>query len=146
VDKEASELMGEAVVAGVQLEAPELVKSTIARGALRGGLFGELAGSLVSAGKEVKSTLPGGHKGACYMAVGAEKVGFFTVKQGIFKNSPGELLVEHPRSDVACVEIEKGVMPTAHILLQDGTYYSLKCARANLNSLKKVQELLSTPG
>jgi hypothetical protein len=145
VDKEASELMGEAVVAGVQLEAPELVKSTIARGALGGGIFGELAGNLVSAGKEVKSTLPGGHKGACYMAVGAGKVGFFTVKQGIFKNSPGELLAEHARSDVACVEIEKGVMPTAHILLQDGTYYSLKCARANLKSLKKVQELLSTP-
>jgi hypothetical protein len=145
VDKEASELMGEAVVAGVQLEAPELVKSTIARGALGGGIFGELAGNLVSAGKEVKSTLPGGHKGACYMAVGTGKIGFFTVKQGLFKNSPGELLVEHARSDVAGIEIEKGVMPTAHILLQDGTYYSLKCARVNLKSLKEVQELLSTP-
>ena len=48
-------------------------------------------------------------------------------------------------TDVAGIEIEKGVMPTAHILLQDGTYYSLKCARAELRNLKKVQELLSTP-
>jgi hypothetical protein len=144
VDEKASELMGEAVIAGVQLEAPELIKRTIARGAVGGGILGELASNLVS-GTEVKSTLPGGHKGACYMAVGTEKVGFFTVKQGLFKNSPGELLVEHARSDVAGIEIEKGVMPTAHILLQDGTYYSLKCARVNLKSLKKVRELLSTP-
>lgn len=144
MDEKASELMGEAVVAGVQLEAPELVKRTIARGATGGGLIGELASSLVS-GTEVKSTLPGGHKGICYVAVGTDKVGFFTVKVGAFKNSLGELLVEHSRSDVAGIEIEKGAMPTAHILLQDGTHYSLKCARANLKKLKKVRELLSTP-
>jgi hypothetical protein len=144
VDKKASELMGEAVEAGVRLEAPELIKRTVARGAVGGGILGELASHLV-AGTEVKSTLPGGHKGACYMAVGTGKVSFFTIEQGVFKNSLGELLVEHARSDVAGIEIEKGVMPTAHILLQDGTYYSLKCARVELKSLKKVQELLSTP-
>jgi hypothetical protein len=144
VDEKAGELMGEAVEAGVRLEAPELVKRAVARSAVGGGLIGELASHLV-AGTEVKSTLPGDHKGACYMAVGPGKVGFFTIKQGVFKNSLGELLVEHPRSDVAGIEIEKGAMPTAHILLQDGTYYSLKCARAELKSLKKVQELLSTP-
>lgn len=53
MDKQASEIMGEAVVAGVTLEAQEAVKSMV------GGIVGE-----VLAGVDVKqASVPGDHKG-----------------------------------------------------------------------------------
>ena len=138
MEKQASEMMGEAVVAAVQLEAQALVK-----GAMGGGILGTLAGNAL-AGVEVKDTsLPGDHKGIIFMAVGKNKVGFFSVKQGIFKNSLNEKLAEFSCSDVKVVEIEKGMMPTAHIVFQDGTHYALKCAKMNVKNLNKVKELLA---
>ena len=135
--KKASEILGQAVEAGVQLEAKELVKGAVGTG-LAGGLMGSaLAGSDVQG-----SSLPGDHKGIVYMAVGTDDAAFFSVKQGLFKNSLTQLLSQYPRSEVTAVEIEKGVMPTAHIVFQDGTHYALKCAKVNVKKLKKVQELL----
>lgn len=138
MDKQASEMMGEAVAAAVQLEAQALVK-----GAMGGGILGTLAGNAL-AGVEVKDvSLPGDHKGIIFMAVGENKVVFFSVKQGLFKNSLNQQLAEFTRSDVKAVEIEKGMMPTAHIVFQDGTHYALKCAKVNVKNLNKVQELLT---
>jgi hypothetical protein len=135
MDKKASEIMGEAVIAGVRLEAPKTVKDMVG-----GGIVGKLV-----AGVDLKAaSLPGDHEGIQYMAVGPTKVGFFSIKVGLFKSSLDELLVQHPRSDVQTVEIESGFMPAAHIVLRDGTNYTLMCPRVQLGKLKKVQELLVT--
>jgi hypothetical protein len=137
--KKASAILGQEVVAGVQLEAKELV-----RGAVGNSLVGSLMNSAL-AGSDVKgASLPGDHKGIIYMAIGADDVAFFSVKQGLFKNSLTQLLAQYPRREVKAVEIEKGLMPTAHILFQDGTNYALKCAKINVKNLKKVQELLTS--
>ena len=123
----------------------DMVKKAVARGAVGGGLLGELAGKVVSGGGLKAATVPGNHKGVVYVAAGTEKVGFFSIKQGLIKTKVGELLVDHPRSDLVGIEIDKGVMPTAHFVFEDGTHYVLKCARADLKNLKKVQTALTTP-
>jgi len=130
----ASEIMGESVIAGVQLESQEAIKGMV------GGIVGDIL-----AGVDVKpASLPGDHEGIFYVAVGPTKVGFFSMKRGMFKTSVNELLIEHPRSAVQTVEIESGIMPTAHFVLTDGTHYALMCARINLGKLKKVRELFVT--
>ena len=137
MNKKASEIMGEDVIAGVRLEAPEAVKEMVGDVA---GVVGEIV-----AGVDLKqATLPGDHEGIQYMAVGPTKVGFFSIKVGLFKSKLDELLVQHPRSDVQTLEIQSGVMPAAHIVLRDGTHYALLCPRIQLGKLKKVQELLVT--
>ena len=134
MNKKASELMGEAVIAGVTLEAQESIKSVV------GGVVGE-----VLAGVDLKpASVPGDHKGIHYVAVGPTKVGFFSMKRGLFKPALDKLLVEHSRSDVQTVEIKSGIMPAAHFVFRDGTHYALTCPRINLGKLKKVQELLVT--
>ena len=138
MNKKASELMGEPVIAGVTLEAKAAVKSTI--GGALGGVVGEML-----AGVELKpESVPGDHKGIHYVAVGPTKVGFFSMKRGLFKSSLDELLIEHSRSDVQAVEIKSGLMPEAHFLFRDGTHYVLMCPRIHLGKLKKVRELLVT--
>ena len=135
MNKKASEIMGESVIAGVTLEAQEAVKSMV------GGVVGGIL-----TGVDVKpASLPGDHDGIHYVAVGSTKVGFFSVKRGLFKNSLDNLLVQHSRSDVQTVEIESGVMPAAHFVFRDGTHYVLMCPRIQLGKLKKVRELLVTP-
>ena len=121
MDKQASEMLGEEVEAGVMLEAKGVIKRAVGSGVL-----GSLAGSIL-AGVDVKeASLPGDHTGLFYMAVGADKVGFFSIKRGVFKNSLDQLLAQYPRSEVKALEIEKGFMPTAHIVFQDGTNYFAK--------------------
>jgi hypothetical protein len=137
MDKKASELMGEPVIAGVPLETKGSIKRMV--GGALGGLVGEAL-----AGIELKpAAVPGDHEGIHYVAVGSTKVGFFSMKRGLFKASLDELLVEHPRSDVQAVEIESGAMPAVHFVFRDGTNYVLVCARINLGKLKKVQEILT---
>jgi hypothetical protein len=138
MDKKASEIMGESVIAG----APLLAKKAFIKSAAfsLGGLIGAALADL--AVKDV--SLPGDHEGLFYVAVGPTNVGFFAVKRGWFKNSLDRLLVQHSRSDVRAMEIEKGVNPTTHFVFQDGTHYVLTCPRLNLGQLKKVQELLVT--
>ena len=134
MDKQASEIMGEAVIAGVTLEAQEAVKGMV------GGVVGELL-----AGVDVKqASLPGDHEGIHYVAVGPTKVGFFSMKRGLFKTSLDELLIQHSCSDVQTVEIKSGIMPAAHFVFRDGTHYVLMCPRIHLGKLKKVRELLVT--
>lgn len=135
--KKASEIMGQDVEAGVQLEAKELVKGAVGK-----SLVGSLTGAALTGSEVQGESLPGDHKGIIYMAVGANAVAFFSVKQGLFKNSLTQLLSQFPRSEVQAVEIEKATMPTAHIVFQDGTHYALKCAKINVKNLKKVQGLL----
>ena len=70
MDKNASEILGESVIAGVRLEAPEAVKDMVG-----GGLVGEIV-----AGVDLKpASLPGDHEGIQYMTVGPTKVGFFSI-------------------------------------------------------------------
>jgi len=134
MNKKASELMGEAVIAGVTLEAQESIKSVV------GGVVGE-----VLAGVDLKpASVPGDHKGIHYVAVGPTKVGFFSMKRGLFKPSLDKLLVQHSRSEVQTVEIKSGIMPAVHFVFRDGTNYVLMCPRIHLGKLKKVQELLVT--
>jgi hypothetical protein len=134
MDEKASEILGEEVLAGATLEAQKAVKSAV----------GGIVGDLLAGGEVEEASLPGGHEGIHYVAVGPTKLAFFSIKRGLFKNSLGELLVEHPRSDVQAMEIESGVMPAAHFVLQDGTHYVLVCPRIYLGKLKKVQELFVT--
>lgn len=136
--KKASGIMGQDVEAGVQLEAKELVK-----GAVGISPVGSLTGAALAGNESKGASLPSDHKGIIYMAVGTNDVAFFSVKQGLFKNSLTQLLSQFPRSEVKAVKIEKGTMPTTHIVFQDGTHYALKCAKINVKKLKKVQELLT---
>ncbi len=141
MDKKASEIIGESVIVGVRLEAAELVK-----GAMVDGVLGWAAGEILTGDVDLEpASVPGDHQGIHYVVVGPTNVGFFSMKQGFFKNSLDELLAQRPRSDVQTVEIESGLMPTAHFVFRDGTHYALKCAKINLGKLKKVQELLVTP-
>ena len=103
---------------------------------------GGLVGAVVAGMKLQPASLPGDYESVQYMAVGPTKVGFFSIKVGLFKNKIGELLVEYPRSDVQTLEIQKGVMPVVHIVLKDGTHFVFVCARIQLKKLKAVQELL----
>jgi hypothetical protein len=104
-----------------------------------GGVIGDIL-----TGVDLKpASLPGDHTGIFYVAVGPNNVGFFSMKRGMFKTSLDQLLVQHPRSDLQAVEIEKGVMPAAHFVFRDGTHYVLMCPRIHLGKLKKVQELLA---
>ena len=138
MDKKASELMGEAVIAGATLEAKKSILKSVAFGL--GGLVGEALANVT-----VKpASVPGDHEGIHYVAVGPTKVGFFSMKRGLFKSSLDELLIQHSRSDVQAVEIKSGLMPEAHFVFQDGTHYVLMCPRINLGKLKKVRELLVT--
>ena len=134
MDKKASEIMGETVIAGVTLEAQEAIKSMV------GGVVGGIL-----TGVDLKpASLPGDHEGIHYVAVGPTKVGFFSIKRGLFKNSLDELLVQHSRSDLQAVEIKSGIMPAAHFVFRDGTHYALTCPRISLGKLKKVRDLLVT--
>ena len=136
MNKKASEIMGEAVIAGTTLEAKKSVIKSVAFGL--GGLVGEaLAGVAVK-----DASLPGDHEGIFYVAVGPTNIGFFAIKRGWFKNSLEKLLVQHSRSELQAMEIEGGAMPKAHFVFQDGTHYALVCPRIHLGKLKKVREEL----
>jgi len=135
MNKKASELMGEPVIAGVTLEAKE---SIIA------GIVGGVVGAALADVVLKPASVPGGHTGIHYVAVGPTKVGFFSMKRGLFKPSLDKLLVEHPRSEVRAVEIQGGLMPKAHFVFRDGTHYVLMCPRIHLGKLKRVRELLVT--
>ncbi len=134
--KKASEALGEPVVAGASLESRKSLIKNVAFGLA--GIVGEALADVAMK----DPSLPGGHEGLHYVAVGETKVGFFSMKPGFFRPSVDKLLVEHPRGDVRVVEIEKGLMPTVHFVFQDGTHYVLKCPRAYLGKMKEVREVL----
>ena len=138
MEKKASEILGEPVIAGVTLEAKKSIGDAVG-GAIAGTLGRAVAGMALK-----PATTPGDHKGIHYVAVGPTKVGFFSMKRGLFKPSLDELLVEHARSDLEAVELERGMMTTAHFVFHDGTHYVLMCAGIHRGKLKKVQEVLTT--
>ena len=138
MDKKASEIMGESVIAGATLQAKNSLIKSVAFS------LGGLVGEALADGAVKDPSLPGDHEGIFYVAVGPANVGFFAIKRGWLKNSLDKLLIQHSRSDLQAMEIEKGVMPTAHFVFQDGTHYVLACPRIHLGNLKKVQELLVT--
>jgi hypothetical protein len=127
MDKRASELMGERVIAGVTLEAAESIKGVM------DGVVGKTLADVVLK----PASVPGDHKGIHYVAVGPTRVGFFSMKRGLFKPSLDRLLVECSRSDVQAVEIKGGMMPAAHFVLRDGTNYALMCPRSSWVSSKR---------
>jgi len=136
MNKKASEILGEPVIAGATLEARRSLIKNVAFGLA--GLVGEALADVTVR----EASLPGDHDGIHYVVVGPTKVGFFSMKPGLFRPSLDKLLIEHPRSEVRAVEIEGGLMPTVHFVFRDGTHYVLKCPRAYLGKLKKVRELL----
>ncbi len=134
--KKASEILGEPVIAGTPLESKKSLIKNVAFGLA--GIVGEALAEVA-----VKDpSLPGNHEGLHYVAVGETRVGFFSMKPGLFRASIDQLLAEHARDDVRAVEIDKGFMPTVHFVFQDGTHYALKCPRAHLGKMKKVQAAL----
>ncbi|HID88477.1 MAG TPA: hypothetical protein EYP52_02015 [Anaerolineae bacterium] len=137
--RKASEVLGEPVVAGASLESGKSLLKSVAF-----GLAGVVGKALVDVAVKNPS-LPGDYEGLHYVAVGETKVGFFAMKPGLFRPSVGQLLVEHPRSAVRAVEIEKGLMPTVHFVFEDGTHYILKCPRAYLGKMKEVRQVLMGP-
>jgi hypothetical protein len=138
MNKKASELMDEPVSAGVTLEAKGSIKRVI--GSAIGGAVGEaLTGIDLN-----PAAVPRDHQGIHYVAIGPTKVGFFSMKRGLFRPSIDELLVQHPRSDVQAVEIKRDAMPAVHFVFRDGTNYVLMCPRIHLGKLKKVQEILTS--
>jgi len=137
MNEKVSDLLGEPVLAGVTLEAKKSVLKSVAFGL--GGIAGEALANIAAK----PASLPGDHEGIHYMAVGPTRVGFFSMKRGLFKPSLDELLVEHPRSEVQAVEIKSGAMPEVHFVFQDGMHYVLVCPRIHLGKLKKVREILT---
>lgn len=139
MEKLASEIMSEKVIVGVTLDSQAAVKNAVKNlGGIGKGLMQNLA-----PGTELKeASSPGNHRDSCYMAVGNNHVSFFAVKQGLFKNSLGDMLAKHPRSEIKAMEVESGMMSTVHIVLQDGTHYVLLCAKMNRKNLGKVKETL----
>ena len=133
MEKKASELLGESVLAGVTLEAGQSVNK----------MLGGAVGIAIAGVESLKAAVPGDHKGLHYVGVGPTKVGFFSLKRGLFKPSINELLVERPREEVAAVEIKKGAMRPVHFVFKDATDYVLLCARINTGKLKKVRALLT---
>ncbi len=134
MDKKASEVLGESVIAGVRLEAKEAVKSKV----------GRVIGEVLTSAEPKPASLPGDYEGIHYVAVGPTKMGFFSIKRGFFRNSLGELLVEHLRSDLQEMEIGGGIMPAVHFLFRDGTHYVLVCPRIKLGKVKKIREMLTS--
>jgi hypothetical protein len=136
MDKKASEILGESVIAGVTLEAKGTFKKTV--GFAMGGAIGEAL-----AGIDLKpASPPGDHSGIFYVAAGPNNIGFFSLKRGLFKTSLSELLVKHPRSDLKVMEIESGAMPAAHFVFQDGTHYVMVTPRIHLGKLKQLRKEL----
>lgn len=137
MENAAASLMGEPVVAG----AVVLTKGTTSRMALGGGgLVGGLVAGAMDVVRKPPST-PGNHRGHVYVAVGATKVAFFSVKQGLLKQSIQSLLVEHPRADVAAFDVGGALVTSILIVLKDGTTYQLECGamlRGRANTLKRA--------
>jgi hypothetical protein len=134
----ASEIMGEPVLVSVTVasrgEAGKMVAGA-------GGLVGGLVGTAMS-GKKEGVTTPANHIGPMFLALGPSKIAFFTLKQGFFKNSAGQLLVQHPRADVTALDIEGGFPPRFSIKFADGTHYGLECGKMFLKHVKKIKEAL----
>lgn len=129
----ASQLMGETAIVGVAIAT----RGSAAK-MMVGGVVGAVA-SAALAGKQKNVTTPGGRKGNLYVALGPTKLAFFTLKQGLFKNSAKELIAEHPRSDVTEFEIEGGFPPKFSISFADGTQYNLECGNVMLKQVKKIK-------
>jgi len=138
MEKRAAELLGESVEAGCVIAT----KGTISKMALGGGgLVGGLIAGAIAATMKPPST-PANHRGFVYMAVGPTKVGFFSVKQGWFSNSVGDLLVQHSRGDIAAMDVDGGMIPKIAVVLNDGTNYALECGLILLGKAKKIKTAL----
>jgi hypothetical protein len=83
------------------------------------------------------------HKGYMILAAGPTKIGFFVMKRGLISNGIGNLLAEHPREDIAKLEVGSG-LATAGVALEfkDGSSYALEVPRASKGKLEKLQKEL----
>jgi hypothetical protein len=137
MDKVASEIMQEPVLVEVTVSSRGEAAKMVAREGLVGSL---VAGSMT--GKQGQATTPGGVQGVMFLALGPTKLAFFTLKRGFFKNSAGQLIVEHPRADVTALDIEGGFPPNFSIKFADGTHYALEVGKMFLKHVKKIKEEL----
>lgn len=147
MEKAAAQLLGEPVVIGATIATKgTLSKMAVTAGAFQaGGVIGGLAGSAIGAalGNNAKApTTPGNYKGLAFIAVTPTNVAFFSVKRGLLKNSIKELLVQHPRADLAGMEVGGGLIPSVTVAFNDGTIYALEVAKLQKGKADKVKQEL----
>lgn len=154
MEKQASELINEEVLAAVRLECPQLIRDMVSSstseyegssgssgveqtiGGLAGSIFGRLA-----TGSSQKSSLSEG--GIYLVAVGPTKLAFFSIKHGLVKSYISKLLAEFPRSDLKTLEIKKGYMSKVLFEFTDGTSLALMCSRIMRGKLNKMEQILN---
>jgi hypothetical protein len=147
MDKVAAHMLGEQVVVGATIATKgTLSKMAVSAGAFQaGGVIGSLAGSAIGAalGSNAKApTTPGNYKGLAYIAVTPTQVAFFSVKRGLLKNSIKELLAQHPRGDLAGMEVGGGIIPSVTVAFNDGTIYAMEVAKIQKGKADKVKQEL----
>lgn len=159
MEKKAAELIGEPVLAGAILtpkgHTKQVAKSTVAgeaASALGGAAGGLLFNTVSAAGEAITEkvtgasqspSLPGDLKEPVYLAVGANSVGFCSIKTGLLRMSPQTLLAHYPRSQVEGLAIGGGLVPEVRFRLHDGTEYLFECPRAYLGKLRQVEKLFA---
>jgi hypothetical protein len=144
MEKTAAQLMGEQVIAGAIIASPGTSgrMAVGAAGGVVGSAVAAAAATAMNRGKE--PTTPGNHQGLMYVAIGPNKLAFFSVKRGLLKSSIKELLVAVPRSKVAQFEIGGGALTSSlTVALHDGTNYRMEVPRAYKGKVQKVQRALA---
>ncbi len=145
MDKAATQLLGEPVTAGAVVQTAGTGGATAmsAGSAALGGALGRVAGDALAGKLGKPGSLPDNYKGLVYIAATDTRIALFSVKRGLLKNSVKELLVTHPRSDLAVLEIGGGALVSGVTLsFTDGTSYALEVARALKGKAQKFKGAL----
>lgn len=154
MEKRASELIKEEVLASVRLECPQLIRDMISGSTSEydgspdssgveqsiGGIAGKIFGYLAT-GSSQKSSL--GASGVYFIAVGPTKIAFCSIKQGLVRSRVSELLAEFTRSDLRTLVVKKGYMSKVRFVFTDGTSLELMCSRMMRGKLNKVEQILN---
>ena len=139
MDKSAGKLLGETILTGLTVssrgEAAKMIKRS------GGGVVGSAVARAMD-GKQTIISTPANHSGTMYIALGETHIAFFSVKQGFFKNSLGDLLIKHPRSEIQSIDIQKSAIPKIDFVFEGGTHYGFECGRVFLKQVKKMKKIL----
>lgn len=145
MEKVAAQMLGEPVFAGAVMQTAGTGGATMmgAGSGAVGGALGQMAGQALAGKLGKPGTLPGSYKGLVYVAATDTRIAVFSVKRGLLKNSVKELLVTHPRAELAALEIGGGALVSGVTLsLTDGTTYALEVARALKGKAQKFKAAL----
>ena len=144
MESDAAAKLGEAVELTTVVSPHGQGKTLMTAGVIRqvAGVAGALAVTHRSA-KERPDT-PGGFKGGyMVLALGATKVGFFSMKRGLLKNTAGELIEELPREAITGFELGGGTLTSPlKVTLDDGTVWDLEVPRAQKGKTEKIAHAL----